>query len=73
MTPIKVQPLTKNIGAEVTGLDLKVPLSAKAVEQIDQALLDHHVLFFPGQDISPEEQVSFARHFGPINVPAFHL
>jgi taurine dioxygenase len=68
---ILIHPVTKAIGAEVRGVDLREPLAAEALRTLERALLDHHVLFFRDQALSPEQQIAFARHFGPIGVPPF--
>jgi taurine dioxygenase len=38
---------------------------------IRQALLDHLVIFFRGQDITPEQQLAFARRWGDIHLHPF--
>jgi alpha-ketoglutarate-dependent taurine dioxygenase len=68
---ILVLPVTPTIGAEVRGVDLREPLAPEAVRTLERALLDHHVLFFRGQAVSPEQQIAFARNFGPISIPPF--
>jgi taurine dioxygenase len=68
---ILIHPVTKAIGAEVRGVDLREPLAAEALRTLERALLDHHVLFFRDQALSPEQQIAFSRHFGPIGVPPF--
>ncbi len=69
MTTIQVRPLTPTIGAEIEGVDLRTALAEDEVEVIRQALLDHLVIFFRGQDITPDQQVAFAQHFGEISIP----
>ena len=66
-----ILPVTPAIGAEVCGVDLREPLAPEAVATLERALLDHHVLFFRDQDLSPGQQIAFARHFGPIGIPPF--
>jgi taurine dioxygenase len=68
---IEVLPVTPAIGAEVRGVDLRHPLDPATVRTIERALQDHLVLFFRDQPLTPEEQIAFARHFGPISVPPF--
>jgi taurine dioxygenase len=71
MTHLSIQPITACIGAEISGVDLGKPLSDDTRDEIQAALVDHHVLFFREQDITPEEQIAFARRFGEISVPPF--
>lgn len=66
MDTIEVRPLTPTIGAEISGVDLGKPLEPAAVERIERALLDHLVIFFRDQDISPEQQIAFGRQFGEL-------
>ena len=53
------------LGAEISGLDLK-DSSEENWKVINQLLLEHKVLFFRNQNISPEEQINFAKRFGPL-------
>ena len=61
--------LTKAIGAEVSGVDLAKDLDEATVAAIRRALLDHQVLVFRQQDLTPESHIAFARHFGEIKHP----
>jgi taurine dioxygenase len=68
---IAARALTPEIGAEVTGLDLRKPLEVDEVTSLQQLLRTHLVLFFPQQDIGPDEHVAFARNFGEISIAPF--
>jgi taurine dioxygenase len=65
---IEVRRITPLIGAEVMGVNLG-RLDDATFEAVHQALLDHEVLFFHDQDITPTEQLAFARRFGPVEPP----
>jgi taurine dioxygenase len=69
---IEFQPLTRHIGAEVTGVDLRKPLSEEEVKIIRRGWLKHRVLFFRDQHVSDDEHVQFALRFGTLNFPAFN-
>jgi taurine dioxygenase len=56
------------LGAEVLGLDLSQPLSEGDFARIHKAHLDHHVLVFRDQQITPGQQVDFSRRFGPLQI-----
>ena len=57
------------LGAVVTGLDTRRPLTPDSVFQLKQALNDYHILIFKDQDVSEAELVAFATYFGPLFVP----
>ena len=63
---LDVRPVTAKIGAEVHGIDLRVPLGADTVAEVRAALVRHLVLFFPGQDLTPDHHAAFARQFGEL-------
>lgn len=58
------------LGAEVSGVDLAEPLDAVTLAAITAALDEHLVLFFPGQRLSPEQQLALTGCFGTaLRVP----
>jgi taurine dioxygenase len=68
--PVSVAPIAGALGAEITGVDLSRDLSGETVAAIRQALLDHLVIFFRDQDLSPARLMAFARRFGaPVTYP----
>jgi taurine dioxygenase len=69
MSALVIRPVTPTIGAEIHGIDLREPLSIEQVAEVEQALLDHLVLFFRDQNITPRQQVAFARQFGELDAP----
>ncbi len=66
---VRVQRVTATIGATIEGVDLRTTLGAGDRDAIEGALLEHGVLFFRGQDITPDQLVAFAEQFGTISVP----
>ncbi len=64
---ITVSPLTPVIGAEISGVDLGSCTPAQAAE-IRAALLEHQVLFFHDQQLSPPSHIEFARQFGGLEI-----
>jgi taurine dioxygenase len=56
------------LGAEVLGLDLSRPLGREDFARIHRAHLDHHVLVFRDQRITPAQHVDFSRRFGPLQI-----
>ncbi len=63
--------LSGTTGAEVRGVDLAQPLDATTIADIKAAFLDHHVLVFREQELSPEQQMSFGRLFGELDTHPF--
>ena len=63
---IQVRPLAPALGAEIGGVDLSHDLSDGVIAEIRQALLNHLVIFFRGQDITPARHLAFARRFGDL-------
>ena len=62
---MRIEPLTCSIGAEVRNVNLGVASRDPGLmKEIRSLLLTHKVLFFRDQDISRDEHVAFARHFG---------
>jgi taurine dioxygenase len=67
---IEVQPVSGSLGAEIRGVDVAAALDEAVVAEIRQAFLDHLVIFFRDQKLTPHEQLAFARRFGePMEYP----
>ena len=62
---MEIQLLSGALGAEINGISLK-DSSKENCKRINNLLLEHKVLFFRNQDISPEEQIDLAKFFGPL-------
>jgi taurine dioxygenase len=72
-TEFEVVPLSKHIGAEIRGLDLRERPDNATVRAIYQAWLDHLVLVFPGQRLEQEDLIRTTGFFGelsPLSRPA---
>jgi len=70
MSTITVTPIAGALGAEVSGIDLARPLAPDAVRRIRQAWLDHLVLFFRDQQLTPASFLALAEAFGtPVEYP----
>jgi taurine dioxygenase len=66
---LTVHGLAPGIGAEVDGIDLTNELSTGVVQQLREALLEHQVLFFRRQPLTPPDQARFAEYFAPVVIP----
>lgn len=65
---LQLQALGPAIGALVSGIQLSEPLSDANRDALLQALLQHHVLFFENQPITPRQQRDLAARFGELHI-----
>ena len=66
----EVAPIAGALGAEIRGADLSRALDGAAAARIRRALLDHLVIFFPQQELTPAGLLAFARRLGePLAYP----
>jgi taurine dioxygenase len=65
-----VVPLTKHIGAEIRGIDLRQPVDAAIAAELKRQWLDWAVLVFRGQDIAQEDLLRVTGYFGRIGALA---
>jgi taurine dioxygenase len=63
---IQIEPLTTQIGAEISGIDLAGPLNDELVAEIGEALLTHKVVFFRDQILDDRHLRDIASRFGPL-------
>ena len=63
----EVLPLSDVLGAEVIGLDVSKPLDDDTFSTIHQAHLNHFVLVFRDQNLTPQQQINFSKRFGPLD------
>ena len=67
---MEVHPVAGSIGAEILGIDLTEPLDDATVAAIRRVWLQHLVVFFRDQTLTPAQFLAFARRFGePIEYP----
>jgi taurine dioxygenase len=68
---IQLRPISGSLGSIIEGVDLSAPLDDATYTEIKQALLDNLVIFFRGQNITPDQQVAFGRRFGELHIHPF--
>jgi taurine dioxygenase len=66
---IEVIPLTRHVGAEIRGVDLRHEIDPAAASKLYAAWLDHLVLVFRDQTMTVEDQRRFTNLFGEIQPP----
>ena len=65
---IEIKPISGACGAKISGGDLSKPRGKENFAAVHQALLDHQVIFFRDQYLTPEQQVEFSRRFGELRI-----
>jgi alpha-ketoglutarate-dependent 2,4-dichlorophenoxyacetate dioxygenase len=65
MTSVNV--IRQGFVAEIAGIDLREPVSARDVAVIQDAVDNHPVLVFHGPSLSNQQQIAFSRHFGSLS------
>lgn len=65
---LTIKKLGHALAAEVTGVDIRAPLSEAEGDAIIEALAHNLVLVFPGEPLSDEQQIAFSRIFGPLEM-----
>ena len=68
---IEVVPISREVGAEISGVDIAAGISEKQFAEVRQAFIDYGVIFFHDQELSPDQHIEFARRWGEINVNRF--
>jgi alpha-ketoglutarate-dependent taurine dioxygenase len=66
VTSLTLRRLSPVLGAEVSGIDLRAPLSPRVVAQIEDALSQHLVLVFREQILTPGQQLAFMSQLGTL-------
>ena len=60
-----------HLGAEISGVDLRRPLSDEAVDTIQDALVNNELIIFRNQEITSDNLIDFGRRFGELTVHPF--
>jgi taurine dioxygenase len=68
---ITVRRVGVNLGAEISGVDLRQPLPDAQFDAIEAALVEHELIIFRDQDITSDQLMSFGRRFNPLTVHPF--
>ncbi|RMF96951.1 MAG: taurine dioxygenase [Gammaproteobacteria bacterium] len=64
-------PLSGALGAEIRGLDLAQALDDETFAELHACWLEHMVLFFRDQRLTPEQHLTFGKRFGEIDPSAY--
>ena len=63
-----IRPFSGAAGAEIIGLDLALPINDEDFARVHRAHLEHHVVVFRDQRITPAQQIAFSRRFGVLQI-----
>src|ERR1700704_3135943 len=67
---ITVKPTHPDCVTEISGVDLARPLKPADRDAIEDAINRYAIVVFHDQKLTDEQQIDFARHFGPIHSSA---
>jgi len=67
---ITVKPVTPDFVAEISGLDLAQPLAPADRDVVEATINRYAIVVFHDQKLTDEQQIDFARCFGPLAAPA---
>ena len=65
-----VKLLSGALGAEISGISLN-NINQEMFNTVNELLLEHKVIFFRNQNITPEEHIELAKLFGPVEEHAY--
>jgi taurine dioxygenase len=70
MSQFQIKRVAGALGAEIHGVDLAAGLTESLAAQVRQVLLDHQVIFFRDQQLTPAQFLRFAQAMGqPVEYP----
>src|SRR3954454_24102967 len=67
--PVQIKQLHRHFVGEVSGVDLRKPLTPQEAADIEAGMDRYAVLVFHSQDITDEQQMAFALNFGERENP----
>ena len=65
---IGIHPLTGGLGAEISGVDLSHEMDERVYATVHRAALDHGVIYFRDQVITPAQQMAYAKRWGHVHL-----
>jgi taurine dioxygenase len=67
----EVEQIGPTIGAEIHGIDLRLPLDADTLRRLEDALVTHKVIYARGQHLTPAQHVALGKQFGELETHPF--
>lgn len=68
MASITAHPTGAALGAEIRGVDLSQPLDSTTVARLNALWLEHEVIYFRNQTLTPAQHIDFSEGFGDVEV-----
>jgi taurine dioxygenase len=65
---MEVTPVARALGAIVRGVNLAEDLPQATIDRLGELLIEHQILFFRDQPVTPQAQARFAARFGTLHV-----
>jgi taurine dioxygenase len=66
---LEIRKIGEALGAEVSGVDLSLPIAPEIFPRIRAAWLEHMVLRFRAQKLTASQLLAFSRNFGELDPP----
>jgi taurine dioxygenase len=70
-SPVHIEQLGANIGAEISGVDLRRPLPKSELKTIRDAFVEHEVVVFRNQNLTQDQYIDFVAQFGELTIHPF--
>lgn len=71
VSDLEVRPVSGGVGVEIANVDLAGDLSNSDFAAIRDAFIEHGLIFFREQNMTPDEHIAFAERWGEININRF--
>ena len=65
--PLKIDPISENFAADVSGIDLREPIGAETAAVIEAAMDRYAVLVWRDQPLDEAQHMAFTNWFGPLD------
>ena len=65
---ITIARMTPALGAIVDGIRLADELPQQSIDRLGELLVEHQILFFRRQPLTPQQQCRFAKRFGELHI-----
>ena len=71
MSNILINPTSGSMGVEIHNVDLSKELSDSLFSEIRETFIEHGLIFFREQELTPDDHLRFAKRWGEININRF--